>query len=50
MGIGKKCFIGDAESVLCDAVGMEKLTTSFLKLNPELFADNNPIPLEWYIK
>ncbi|MBC7960767.1 MAG: AAC(3) family N-acetyltransferase [Vallitaleaceae bacterium] len=33
-GIAKKGLIGDAESVLCDAVGMSNLTTSLLELNP----------------
>ncbi|OJU17312.1 MAG: hypothetical protein BGN88_02025 [Clostridiales bacterium 43-6] len=48
--IAKKGLIGDAESWLCDAVGMADLTTSFLKRNPDLFADDNDIPTQWYIK
>lgn len=47
-GIAKKGFIGDAESILCDVVGMADLTTLFLKYNPDLFIDNNAIPTEWY--
>ncbi len=49
-GIAKKGFIGDAASTLCDAVGMADLTTDFLQRNPNLFADNLPIPTEWYMK
>jgi len=49
-GIAKKGFIGDAESVLCDAVGMADLTASFLKINPDLLADSRAIPNEWYIR
>jgi aminoglycoside 3-N-acetyltransferase len=48
--IAKKGFIGDAESVLCDAVAMADLTTEFLELNPNLFGDAAPVPSEWYIK
>lgn len=47
-GIAKKGLIGDAVSILCDAVEMADLTTSFLQRNPDLFADNVPIPAEWY--
>jgi aminoglycoside 3-N-acetyltransferase len=47
-GIAKKGFIGDAESFICDAVGMADLTTSYLKRNPDLFLDDKPVPLEWY--
>lgn len=50
LGIAKKGFIGDAESYLCDAVGMADLTTSFLKQNPDLFLDNNDVPVEWYMR
>lgn len=49
LGIAKKGYIGDAESVLCDAVGMADLTTQFLKRNPDLFIDGNPIPTDWYL-
>jgi aminoglycoside 3-N-acetyltransferase len=49
-GIARKGFIGDAESVLCDAKGMADLTAAFLKLNPDLFADSSPVPREWYEK
>lgn len=47
--VAKDGKIGDAESVLCDAVGIADITSKFLHKNPELFDDNNPIPEEWYI-
>lgn len=40
--------IGDAKSVLCDAVGMADLTTKYLQRNPKLFEDGSPVPEEWY--
>jgi len=49
-GIAVKGFIGDAESVLCDAVGMADLTSSFLKRNPDLFLSEEPVPKEWYME
>lgn len=48
-GVATKGMIGDAESVLCDAVGMAEITTKFLQRNPKLFEDGNPIPEDWYI-
>lgn len=50
LDIAKKGFIGDAESVLCDAVGMTEITSKFLQKNPRLFDDKSPIPEEWYLK
>lgn len=47
-GIARKGRIGDAVSILCDAVGMVDLTTAFLRNNPDLFADDRPVPEEWY--
>ncbi len=47
-GIARKGFIGDALSVLCDAEKMVDLTSSFLRRNPDLFANNTPVPIEWY--
>ncbi|NLK27515.1 MAG: AAC(3) family N-acetyltransferase [Clostridiales bacterium] len=47
-GIAKKGRIGDAECVLCDAVGMAELTTEFLKKNTMLFDNGEPVPKEWY--
>ena len=47
-GIARKGQIGDAESYVCDAVGMGDLTTQFLQRNPDLFLDNEPIPVAWY--
>lgn len=49
LGIGKKGFIGDAVSYLCDAVEMADMTGSLLKHNPDLFLDDSPVPKEWYI-
>ncbi len=49
-GIAKKGYIGDASSILCDARGMADLTTQFLKLNPDLFSDDSPVPEDWYKK
>ncbi len=47
-GITKKGKIGDAECYLCDAVGMADLTSDYLKRNPKLFEDGEPIPKDWY--
>lgn len=48
-GVAKKGLVGDAISILCDAVGMADLTTFFLQKNPNLFGDDTPVPVEWYI-
>ena len=40
--------IGDAKTYICDARKMVDLVTSFLKRNPDLFADKTPLPAEWY--
>lgn len=47
-GIAKLGRIGDAKTFICDTRGMVDLTTSFLKKNPDLFADRKPVPVEWY--
>lgn len=47
-GIAVKGYIGDGLSYLCDAKGMADLTTDYLKRNLNLFANDEPIPLEWY--
>ncbi len=47
-GIAIKDFVGDSESVLCDAVEMAKITTNFLQKDPRLFEDDKSIPNEWY--
>ena len=47
-GIAQKGFIGDAPATLCDAVGMADLVTAFLRRNPDLFTDPEPVPTEWY--
>jgi aminoglycoside 3-N-acetyltransferase len=46
--IAKKGKIGDAESVLCDAVGMAELTTKLLQKEPKLFDDGESVPFAWY--
>ena len=48
-GIIKKGKIGDADSILGEAVAMADLTSSYLKRNPDLFGDNKEIPEEWYL-
>ena len=48
LGIGKKGQIVDAASVLCDAVRMADLTSSYLQRNQNLFGDKLPVPIEWY--
>jgi len=40
--------IGDAKTYVCDVKKMVDLVTSFLKKNPDLFLDKDPIPAEWY--
>ncbi|TAH69658.1 MAG: AAC(3) family N-acetyltransferase [Anaerolineaceae bacterium] len=47
-GVAKRGKIGDAESVLCDAVEMANITSEFLQRNPKIFEDSNPIPEDWY--
>ncbi|MDF2487290.1 MAG: aminoglycoside N(3)-acetyltransferase, partial [Herbinix sp.] len=39
--------IGDTTSILCDAVGMAELTSSYLQRDPDLFLTSDPIPEEW---
>ncbi len=48
-GLAQKGKIGDAESVLCDAVGMADIASRFLQKNPKLFENADPIPEDWYI-
>jgi aminoglycoside 3-N-acetyltransferase len=48
-GVAQKGQIGDAVSVLCDAIKMVDLTTAFLARNPDLFADDLSVPTEWYV-
>ena len=47
-GIAVQGIIGDAASVLIEVAPMVELTTEFLKRNPDLFLDLDPIPKEWY--
>lgn len=46
--VARRGKIGDAKSILCDAVGAAEVTTNFLQKNPRLFDDSNPIPKDWY--
>lgn len=48
-GIARRDQIGDAASVLCDAVKMAELASTLLQRNPDLFIDDSPVPVEWYI-
>ncbi|NLJ74306.1 MAG: AAC(3) family N-acetyltransferase [Firmicutes bacterium] len=48
IGAAKKGKIGDAVSVLIEVVPMVDLTMEFLRRDPDLFIDNEPIPKEWY--
>lgn len=47
--IATRGIIGDAESILVEVVPMVDLTMEFLRRNPDLFLDNEPIPQEWYL-
>lgn len=47
-GIALKGRIGDAPSILCDVKSMVDLTSAYLLLNPDLFIDSTPIPVQWY--
>jgi len=42
--------IGDAESILIDVAPMVDLTMEFLRRNPDLFLDREPIPRQWYAR
>jgi aminoglycoside 3-N-acetyltransferase len=46
-GIAVKGKIGDADSILCDAVSMADLTSYLLSKNPDLFLDDSPVPETW---
>ncbi len=48
-GVANRGLIGDAVSILCDARGMADMTSDFLQKNPNLFGDNTPVPVEWYM-
>lgn len=47
-GIARTGIIGDAKCTLCDTVEMADLTMVYLAKNPQLFADDHPIPTGWY--
>lgn len=48
-GIETTGKVGDAFCRLFDADGLRRLVTDFLKRDPDLFADDRPIPEEWYM-
>lgn len=48
-GIGKYCTIGDAHSILCDAVGMSDLVGRCLQIKPDLFINDRPVYESLYI-
>ncbi len=48
-GIGHQGKFGDADCVLCDAVGMADLVSEYLMKNQDLFYNSNPIPTDWYL-
>ena len=47
-GIAKNGQIGDGKSIVCDVKGMTDLTTRFLTLDPDLFLNSRPVPINWY--
>jgi len=47
-GFARKGIMGNADSTLCDTIGMADLTSALLKMNPDLFADETPVPNTWY--
>lgn len=50
LGIAVRGRIGDAESILIDVAPMVDLTMEFLRRNPDLFLDREPIPRQWYAR
>lgn len=44
--IVQKGKFGEADCILCDAVGMTDLITSYLKKQPLIFSDNSPLIIE----
>ena len=48
LGAAKEGRVGDARSVLCDAMSMAEITSRLLKRNPDLFGDITPVPKSWY--
>lgn len=45
-GIVQKGKFGDADCILCDAVGMTDLISKYLKSNPLIFSDDLPITIK----
>ncbi|HHT43544.1 MAG TPA: AAC(3) family N-acetyltransferase [Firmicutes bacterium] len=48
LGIAVRGKIGAAVSTLIEVAPMVDLTMEFLRRNPDLFLDREPIPIEWY--
>lgn len=48
LGIALRGRIGDANSTLVEVAPMVDLTMEFLRRNPDLFLDRQPVPKEWY--
>lgn len=47
-GVMRLGALGDATVRICDTVGMTDLLVKMLKINPDLFSDNEPIDVELY--
>ena len=47
-GVMYKGKLGDATVRICDTVGMTDLLFKMLKINPNLFSDNEPLDMELY--
>jgi aminoglycoside 3-N-acetyltransferase len=47
-GIAVQGKVGDALSTLIEVAPMVELTIEFLRQNPDLFLDQDPVPKEWY--
>lgn len=48
-GVAKKCSLGDAECILCDAKGIYEITGRVLGKEKNCFIDRKEIPREWYL-
>ena len=47
-GLAVQGQVGDALSTLIEVAPMVELTIEFLRQNPDLFLDQDPVPKEWY--
>lgn len=48
LGIAREGRFGDARCLIAHVVPMVDLTMEFLRRNPDLFLDGEPVPEEWY--